>query len=531
MTTWLAALALLAPAAHLTVTAIARGDAGPHPRRTVRAGRAASWVAIVVAALAAIVVALEGTIASPGLTVDGLGLSVRLDGLSVTMLAMIAVLAAVIVRYSGRYLDGDPRAGAFLGRLGATIASVSVLVVAGNLALLVLAWIATSLALHQLLLFYPDRRRAVVAARKKFLVARVGDVLLIGAAALLWSHAGTGDLGEVFASASAAPGDAAVQVAAVLLVLAAALKSAQFPTHGWLVEVMETPTPVSALLHAGILNAGPFLIIRMGFVVDEAATATFLLIAIGATTALLASVMLLTQPSVKVGLGYSSAAHMGFMLMVCGAGVYAAALLHLVAHSFYKAHAFLSSGSAIDEARAADVAVPARLGRPVRVLASAGIALGAYLALAALWGLDLLDDLELLALGAILVLGTTQLVAPAVDSAGRALDALRVAGLAAGVTVAFFTLETAAHQVLETAAPHALDRPLPHLIALGVVIVAFATVIGLQIFEPARGRSSRRTAVAVHLRNGLYANAAFDRVVGSMRRPAPSPASVPGAHS
>lgn len=104
------------------------------------------------------------------------------------MLGMISLLAAVIVRYSCSYLDGDDRHGVFLGWLATTIAAVEVLVLAGNLGLLVVAWVATSASLHRLLVFYPDHRRAVVAARKKFVAARVGDGFLVTAAALLYDR-------------------------------------------------------------------------------------------------------------------------------------------------------------------------------------------------------------------------------------------------------------------------------------------------------------------------------------------------------
>ncbi len=108
----------------------------------------------------------------------------------------------MVFRYSRTYLDGNERHGAFLGRLAATIAAVEVMVVAGNLVVLVAAWVLTSLALHRLLLFHADRPRAVVAARKKFIVARLGDVLLLVAAVALYRTTGTGDLGRIFAEAA-----------------------------------------------------------------------------------------------------------------------------------------------------------------------------------------------------------------------------------------------------------------------------------------------------------------------------------------
>jgi NAD(P)H-quinone oxidoreductase subunit 5 len=524
MTSSLAELVLLAPLAFLVAALVALRHPGRDVGRSVAVGAAVSWFGVVVAAGAGLAVALRGAVQSPTLGVEGLGLSVRLDALSTIMLVMVALLAVVIVRYSGRYLEGDERHGRFLARLFTTIAAVEVLILSGNTVLLFAAWVATSLALHRLLVFYRDRRGAVVAARKKFVAARLGDALLLGAVVLLWVEFGTGDLGTIFAEAPgvfAAGGSTMLTAAAICLAGAALLKSAQFPTHGWLVEVMETPTPVSALLHAGILNAGPFLMMRFAFVMDDAAVANAMLIVVGGATAVFASVVLLTQPSVKVVLGYSSAAHMGFMLMVCGMGAYAAALLHLVAHSFYKAHAFLSSGSVIDEARAAKVPLPQRLGRPSRVLASVVVALAMYLPLAWSWGMDLGGDPVVLAIGAILVMGTTQLLAPALDSAGTARAMVRTGLAALSVTTAFFALEVGFHHLLYTTAPHGTGRPAALLGLMAVVLVVFAAVVGMQIVEPARGTGERRRRWAVHLRHGFYANAAFDRLVGAWRLPRP----------
>jgi len=460
---------------------------------------------------------------SPTLGWDGLGVSVRLDALSMVMLAMITLLAVVIFRFSCTYLDGDGRHGVFLGRLAATIAAVEVLVLSGNLALLVAAWVATSFALHELLVFYRDRRRAVIAAHKKFIAARVGDAFLVASAVLLYQRFGTGNLQQIFDGVQSAAKAGwtldAVTVAALCLALAAILKSAQFPTHGWLVEVMETPTPVSALLHAGVLNAGPFLALRMAFVINDAHAASTLLIIGGGFTALFASVALLPQPTVKGALGYSSAAHMGFMLMICGIGVFPAALLHLVAHSFYKAHAFLSSGSVIDDARADKVALPRRLGSALRVGASLAVALSIYLALAVVWAADVTGDPIVLAIGAVIVLGTTQIVAPALDSTGGVGGTVRAGLLALGVTTSFFTLESAAHDLLANTVPEGGSRSAFQLALMAIVLVAFATVVLFQILEPARPKSRRRRALALHMRNGLYANALYDRVVGALRVP------------
>src|SRR6056297_2091123 len=189
---------LLAPASFGIVALLAAAEPGLRPRRVQRASTIAALLGPIVAAGAGLATLQRGLLESPTLGIAGLGLSIRLDALSTIMFGMIALLAVAIVRYSNTYLDGDPRQGVFLGRLAATIASVELLVLSGNLGLLVLAWIATSLSLHGLLLFYPDRWQAVLAARKKFLSARLGDLLLIAAAALLYGRFGTGNLEGIF---------------------------------------------------------------------------------------------------------------------------------------------------------------------------------------------------------------------------------------------------------------------------------------------------------------------------------------------
>jgi len=261
-------------------------------------------------------------------------------------------------------------------------------------------------------------------------------------------------------------------------------------------------------------------------VMDGAAYAQVLLILIGGFTALFASSALLTQPAIKVALGYSSAAHMGFMLMVCGFGVYPAAILHLVAHSFYKAHAFLSSGSVVDEARAAKVRLPRRLGQPGRVFGSMALAIGVYVGFSLLWGINPVAEPALLAIGAILVMGLAQIIAPALDSDGPLVGTLRAGGLAVAVAIAFFTLEAGAHAVLQSVLPGLPPLgPLP-LVLIGLVLLAFATTVVLQMLGPALPARSRGRRFAIHLRNGFYANAWFDRLVGTLRtgaleRPAP----------
>lgn len=533
MTSLLSLIVLGAPLAFAATAALAWIAPGSRPRMMKQAIRGAASLGLFVAGIGAILTIQNGLLLSPLLGWQGLGLSIRLDPLSIVMFCMISLLAILIIQYSINYLEGDDRHGVFLGRLAATIAAVEILVVSGNLLLMVGAWIAMSLSLYRLLVFYPERPGAILAARKKFIATRIGDLFLIAAAALLYVRFGTGELEQIFAGMEAAGAAGwsfgAVGLAALGIAVAAALMSAQFPTHGWLVEVMETPTPVSALLHAGILNAGPFLVARFAFVVDGATLAQTVLILIGGFTALFASSSLLTQPAIKTALGYSSGAHMGFMLMVCGFGVYPAAILHLVAHSFYKAHAFLSSGSVVDEARAEKVALPRRLGHPLRILGSVALAIGVYVGFSVLWGINPLHEPALLAIGAILVMGLAQIIAPALDSDGPLIGTLRACGLAVLVAVAFFSLEAGAAALLHPIFPDMAAPSLTRLVLIGVVPTIFGVAIILQMLGPTLADRSWRRRFAIHLRNGFYANAWFERLVGALHTGAPKSPS-PTAH-
>jgi NAD(P)H-quinone oxidoreductase subunit 5 len=476
------------------------------------------WSGILVAVLSSLVGWQFGTLQSGLLGWGGVGLALRLDPLSLTMFTMIALLGYIVLRFSGNYLDGDPRQHVFLARLAATIASVELLVLSGNLGQLLICWVLTSVCLHYLLIFYRHRPQAIAAARKKFIAARLGDLSLLVAVGLLYREFGTGDLDAIFTTVRNTDFPSGTLIGAtVFLVLTASLKSAQFPLYGWLIEVVETPTPVSALLHAGLLNAGPFLIVRMSFLMSESVPASLLLIAIGGFTALFASVVFLTQPSVKVALGYSSIAHMGFMLLICGFGVYTAAILHLVAHSFYKAHAFLSSGSVVDSVRGRKVALPKRTGSVIRVGLSIAVAAGIYIGFCFLWGVHPEEDFTLMATGAIIVMGLSQIIAPTLDTRSNLQSTLLSGGLAFLVALAFFTLEQGAHQLLHSEIPMHYT---PALAVKGVVIavvISFALVVLLQLTAPAIRVGKWGYALGVHLRNGLYANVLFDRLIGSLK--------------
>jgi NAD(P)H-quinone oxidoreductase subunit 5 len=512
---WLIALGPLALAA-VGLTLSATANRSPHVM--TRLAMAASLGAVVVAMVAAATLFTLGTTRTGTVGVAGVGLGFYLDSLTAIMFVLVAFVGAIVIRYSRHYLDGDPNQGRFIKWLCLTLAAVLLLIISGNLFQFALAWIATSAGLHQLLVFYQERPAAVLAARKKFLASRLGDACLIIAMIFLYQTFGSLDYAAIFAGAEAMrvagtiPGT--MHAVAVLLVVAALLKSAQFPLHGWLIEVMETPTPVSALLHAGIINAGGFLVLRFATVVSLSTPSLDVLAIVGGVTALFGSVVMLTQTSVKVSLAYSTIAQMGFMMLQCGLGAFSAALLHIIAHSLYKAHAFLSSGSVIDLARASWSPSPGGQPHPARMAIAIAFVLAATLGVSTLFGATLVDKPGVFALGAIVLLGLTHLVASAIDERPNGYVIGRTLGLAIAVAVAYFVLQFASEWLLAGSLPptQALRGPLDLAIA-GAVVLAFAVVTVLQSLLPHHAGEPRWQALYAHVANGLYVNTFANRLI------------------
>ncbi|WP_336368273.1 NADH-quinone oxidoreductase subunit L [Marinobacter sp. C2H3] len=286
----------------------------------------------------------------PGLSMVDAGrpLGLYATGFSGWMAVMVSFIGWVILRYARDYLRGDPVQVTFLPWFLTTLACVLILVFTSHLLVLAAAWIGVSLSLHQLLTLYPDRPQARLAAAQKFIASRLGDACVIGGVWLIGRHYGTFNLQDIAqAGAAAVSGNPGLQLASVLLAIAAALKCAQLPFHGWLLRVMEAPTPVSALLHAGIINLGGFLWLRLNPMFDGFTLGHGVLLVVGGATAVVAVLTMMTQASVKHALAWSTIAQMGFMLFEIGLGAYTLAALHLLAHSLYKAHSFLAAGRTV----------------------------------------------------------------------------------------------------------------------------------------------------------------------------------------
>lgn len=516
---FLSMITLIGAVAFTLTALISWFQPGMRPTLVKRISIASAAISIPIAILGGFFVFAYGPLQSSTIGYTGLGLSLRLDSVSMIILTMIALLGFIVVKFSLNYLDGDARQGAFLGRIAAAIASVQLLVLAGNLGLILAAWVLTSISLHRLLLFYPDRPGAIIVARKKFIVARLSDACLALAVVMLYQQFGTGDLTIIFEAikqnAIAGSPFMGIETAAIFIALAAVFKSALFPTHGWLVEVMETPTPVSALLHAGLLNAGPFLIMRLAFIMEVSSYATYILVIMGAFTALFASVVYLTQTSIKTALSYSSIAHMGFSLMMCGLGLYPAAILHLVAHSFYKAHSFLSSGSVIDLIKIARLGAPVRIGSPLRILVAIALSIGVFIGGSMVVGVDPKGEFSLLIIGTILTLGISRIFVNALDSKANLKLIGQALLMVMGVSTAFFLLETGAHYLVATAVPATMPSSLFEIVLISIIFFAFLATVIVQMLAPFITKKPAHIALAIHLKNGLYANAIFDRIIGS----------------
>ncbi len=300
-------------------------------------GAAAAWLGL--AAAGALALAKDG---------GGAGWGVRADVAGAAVLLLVGFVGWVILRFAQTYLAGEARQVHGARWLLATLCGVGMVIVGNHLLVMALAWLATSAALQRLLMFYDHRPAARLAAHKKRVASRMADLFVFTAVTIIGSSTGTFAIDGAMQAAATAPGLGwPLQAAALLMAAAAILKCAQLPFHGWLIQVMEAPTPVSALLHAGVVNLGALVLIRLSPLVGAVPAAQALLLVVGSTTAVVAALVMSTRISVKVMLAWSTCAQLGFMLMQCGLGAYGLALVHLLAHSLYKAHAFLDTGATV----------------------------------------------------------------------------------------------------------------------------------------------------------------------------------------
>lgn len=497
-------------------------------RQEWRLPSAAACLALILAVILALVPVAPQSVhllAAPGEGMHSLiQLSIRIDLLTRLMLVLVSFIAWVILRYSRHYLAGDRGQPRYLRALLLTLAAVVMLITTNNLLVLAFAWIMTGVGLHSLLTYYGERAPARLAARKKFVLSRLADILLLLALVLIAGSLHTLEINEIqarLAGLDAVP--AAVTASAVLIALAAILKCAQLPFHGWLIQVMEAPTPVSALLHAGIVNIGGFVLIRLAALISTSNAAEWLLVVVGSLTAVIAALVMTTRISIKVKLAWSTCAQMGFMLLQCGLGAYELALLHLLAHSLYKAHAFLSSGSTVAAQRIADLSPPAHRAGFVARLLSGALSVGLVLMLLhAIHRNEGVADASAV-LAVVLALSLPQLAL----AGGKGIRArIAMLGVAAGVTLLYGFW----HQLFEGRLALGMPADLDGL-RMTIPLALFGTLFVLQSWLAAHPQGRLARALYPHVFAGFYLDEIYTRLVARFwplaRRPQPQSTSLP----
>ncbi|RDZ47960.1 oxidoreductase [Haloferax sp. Atlit-19N] len=278
---------------------------------------------------------------------------VAVDGLTVLLWVVVTFFSGIVHSYSRRYMAGSRHETSFFATVFGFTVAVMGLVAADHVALFWLLWLAMGLAMAKLIGIvdgWSQARAAASVARRYFLAS---SAFLGVALAALWWATGAATVSGIAASADGLGGPVWL-LACVALVLAAMIQSALVPFHGWLLSSMTAPTPASALMHAGFVNAGGILLLRFAPVVTLDATLMLGIVAVGATSALLGKLLKNVQSDVKSELGCSTIGQMGFMIMQAGLGFFGAAITHLILHGFYKAYHFLSAGAAVEHTAPTD---------------------------------------------------------------------------------------------------------------------------------------------------------------------------------
>ncbi|MFO0969192.1 MAG: NADH-quinone oxidoreductase subunit L [Gemmataceae bacterium] len=282
--------------------------------------------------------------------------ALRADALTAVMLMTVTFVGSLIVVFAIGYMHGDPGYPRFFAAVSLFLAAMTLLVSADNFLLLYAGWEGVGVCSYLLIGFWFTKPSAAAAARKAFLVTRLGDIGLFVGIVLLWVYTGSMDMETVFQRAPAHP--EVIGIACLCLFIGAAGKSAQFPLHVWLPDAMEGPTPVSALIHAAtMVTAGVYLLARCTPLFALAPMVQLLVATIATITALLAALIALTQTDLKKVLAYSTISQLGYMFLALGSALapfsqeslvvlgVSAAIFHLFTHAFFKALLFLASGS------------------------------------------------------------------------------------------------------------------------------------------------------------------------------------------
>ena len=276
-----------------------------------------------------------------------LALGVRIDGLTAVMLVVVSSVSLLVQVYSQGYMEGDPGYGRYYAYMSLFITAMLGLVLADNLFMLFIFWELVGLSSYLLIGFWFHKPSAASAAKKAFIVTRIGDLGLLAAILLIWTRHETLDIAAIHDLAlTGMLGGTTLTLFGLGLFAGAVGKSAQFPLHVWLPDAMEGPTPVSALIHAAtMVAAGVYLMARFFPVIEASPDALTVVGWIGAATVAVGASLALVQTDLKRVLAYSTISQLGYMMLALGVFGYAVAVFHLFTHAFFKALLFLGSGS------------------------------------------------------------------------------------------------------------------------------------------------------------------------------------------
>ncbi len=516
-------LILVAPLPLLLVGLLIGIRADDHVGWAKTLSNRATWFALTCAIAAAAIYVTVPQHSLTYLTINlplglrALAIATLINPLTLIMFLLVSFMGMIVSRFSASYMVGDAHEGRFHKWLSLTVGVFLLLILTNNIWAFWILFVLASLSLHQLLIFYRERPLAVVAARKKYLLSRIADISLLIAFLLIarttrqvefsgiaqWMHAWHGGL------------PASLQIAAGLIVLTSILKSGVFPLHGWLVQVMEAPTQVSALLHAGLIYTGAFLLLRTSSMITHVSWTWIVLVIVGLLSAGMASLMMMAETNIKESLAYSTAAQLGFMLMECGLGLYSVAVLHIVAHSVYKAHAFLSSGSVVDNFRGPTIRklkikqtlVRAELSIVISGLVTFGVAL--------VFGIHLQSQPTLLTIGVIVAIAMSHLLLQGLNRSGLGAGALlfRTALLSIIVCTAYFGLHDISAYVLGPSVPSDAQQA-DHISIwlLALIVLTFVSLLHIQQLMPRMQNSRFWQAMYMSIYNGMYVDIVLSKL-------------------
>ncbi|MEN8040215.1 MAG: NADH-quinone oxidoreductase subunit L [Actinomycetota bacterium] len=278
----------------------------------------------------------------------GADFAILWDPLSSVMTMVVTGVGALIHLYSIGYMHGDERYPRFFAFLNLFIASMMILVLAANYAVMFIGWELVGLSSYLLISFWFTKPSAAAAGKKAFIVNRIGDWGFLVALMIIFASFGTFDFHAIFAAAPTAITVGTATAITLLLFVGATGKSAQIPLYIWLPDAMEGPTPVSALIHAAtMVTAGVFMIARSAVLFEMAPVSGAVVAVVGTLTALVAALIAIAQTDIKKVLAYSTISQLGYMVLAVGVGAYTAGVFHLATHAFFKALLFLGAGSVI----------------------------------------------------------------------------------------------------------------------------------------------------------------------------------------